>query len=168
MTVPRSRGPLIAVVGALAAVVLGGIAWYFAVGPGHKGSVAVTVTTDPAGADVYAGEQLVGAAPVVVKLPRDGEPHRIVVKKDGYLTAQRVVTGKDDQALKLRLTAKPVEEPEEPPPPPKPVAATPKAVAGAAPTRAAGRRPEPPKAQAPKKHHARPKKEDTLILTPSF
>ena len=79
----------------------------------------------------YDGEQLVGAAPIVVKVPRDGEPHRIVVKKDGYLTAQRVVMGKDDQALKLRLTAKPRRaETEEPPPPaPPPVAATPKPVA---------------------------------------
>jgi hypothetical protein len=159
LTVPRSRGPLIAVVAAVAAVVLGGVGWYFAVGPGHKGTVAVTVTTDPAGADVYDGELLVGAAPVVVKVARDGEPHRIVVKKDGYLTAQRVVMGKDDQPLKLRLTPKPVEEKEEAPPPPKPVA-----VAQTPPPPKA----EPPKPQPPKKHHPRPKKEDTLILTPAF
>ena len=163
LAVPRKRGPLIAVVAALAAVVVGGAAWFFVAGPGHKGNVAVTVTTDPAGAEVYDGETLVGAAPVVVKVARDGEPHTIVVKKDGYLTAQRVVGGKDDQALKLRLTPKPVEEKEEPLPPPTP----PKPVTVAAtPPKA-----ESPKPQAPKQHHSRPpkpKKEDTLILTPSF
>ncbi|HEX9103583.1 MAG TPA: protein kinase, partial [Polyangia bacterium] len=115
----KSRTPLVAAIVAVA-VVAGGAGWYFVAGPGRGGNVAVTVTTDPAGADVYDGERLVGAAPVVVKVPRDGEAHTIVVKKDGYLTAQRVVTGKEDQALKLRLSARPVEEKEEPPPPPPP------------------------------------------------
>jgi hypothetical protein len=153
----------------VAIAVDGGAAWYFLAGPGRGGHVAVTVTTEPAGATVFDGERLVGATPIVVQLPRDGAPHTLIVKRDGYLTAERVVSGKDDRALKLRLTPKPVEEPEEPPPPappPKPVAVAtpppPKAVAKAA------AKAEPPKPVAPKKHHARPPKEDTLILTPSF
>jgi len=164
----KSRAPLYAALGVLV-VVAGGAAWYFVAGPGRGGHVAVTVTTEPAGATVFDGERLVGATPIVVQLPRDGAPHTLIVKRDGYLTAERVVSGKDDRALKLRLTPKPVEEPEEPPPPappPKPVAVAtpppPKAVAKAA------AKAEPPKPVAPKKHHARPPKEDTLILTPSF
>ncbi len=159
----RKANPAMFVALALIAVIVGGAGWYFIAGPGRGGHIAVTVTTDPAGAEVYDGDRLVGNAPVVVKLPRDGEAHPILVKKDGYLTAQRVVTGKDDQALKLRLTPKPVAEPEEPPPPPpqKPVA-----VAVTPPPPAP--KSEAPRAQTPKKHHARPKKEDTLILTPSF
>ncbi|HWE28196.1 MAG TPA: protein kinase [Polyangia bacterium] len=157
----RSRAPLVA--GAVVlAVLVGGAGWYFIAGPGHRGSIAVTVTTDPAGADVYDGERLVGAAPVVIKVARDGEAHTIVVKKDGYLTAQRIVGSKEDRALTLRLTAKPVEEKEEPPPPPAP----PKPIA-VAPTPPPANV-EAPKPHPPKKHQARPKKEDTLILTPSF
>ena len=159
----HSRAPVIAalVVGALA---LGAGAWYFVAGPGRGGNVAVTVTTEPAGAEVYDGEQLVGTAPVVVKVPRNAEPHTIIVKKDGYLTAQRMVGGKEDQTLKLRLSQKPVEEPEEPPPP----APAPKPPVQVAATPPPAPKPQPPKAETPKKHHARPKKEDTLILTPSF
>jgi serine/threonine-protein kinase len=168
----NSRAPVIAllVVGALA---LGAGGWYFLAGPGHGGNVAVTVTTEPTGAEVYDGDQLVGTSPVVVKVARNSEPHTIMVKKEGYLSAQRVVGSKEDRALALRLSAKPAEEKEEAPPPPEPakapVAATPpprKPVAVAAPPPTP--KPESPKAEAPKKHHARPKKEDTLILTPSF
>jgi eukaryotic-like serine/threonine-protein kinase len=163
----KSRKPLVAVAAVIALAVAGAAGWYFVAGPGRGGFVAVTVTTDPVGAEIYDGERFVGAAPTVVKVARDGNGHTIVVKKDGYLTAQRVVTGKDDQALKLRLTAKPPEqrdEKEEPPPPPPP----PKPVQVAVTPPPAPKAVEAPKAQTPKKHHARPKKEDTLILTPSF
>jgi hypothetical protein len=108
----------------------------------------------------------------VVKVPRDGQKHTNLVKKDGFLTAQRAGEGKDDQALKVRLSPKPVEEKEEPlPPPPPPAPPAPKPVQVAqkpAPSPPEPQKSEPPKAQTPKKHHARPKKEDTLILTPSF
>jgi serine/threonine protein kinase len=165
---------------ALLAVAGGGAAWYFVVGPGRGGNIAVTVTTDPAGAEVFDGDKLVGPAPVVVKVPRDGERHTIAVKKDGYLTAQRVVTGRENQTLKLRLTPKQSQEDEPPTPAPAPVAATtpkplapappkpPLQVAQTPPKPAAPPHVEAPKAQKPKTHHARPKKEDTLILTPSF
>ncbi|MGZ3441733.1 MAG: PEGA domain-containing protein, partial [Polyangia bacterium] len=109
----KSRAPMWSAAVAVLAVVGGGAGWYFIAGPGRGGHVAVTVTTDPAGADVYDGDKLVGPAPTVVKVPRDGEPHTIAVKKDGYLTAQRVVTGKENQALKLRLTPKPPQEEDE-------------------------------------------------------
>jgi hypothetical protein len=128
------------------------------------------------GADVYDGETLVGPAPAVVKVPRGGEPHTIVVKKDGYLTSQRVVAGKEDSTLKLRLSPKPVEEKEEPlppAPPPKPVVQV--APPTVTPPKPAPPKPAPPKPEtvaapspAPKKHHPKLKKEDTLILTPSF
>ena len=62
-----------------------------------RGNVAVTVTTDPRAPRCYDGERLVGTAPAVVKVPRGGEPHRCV-KKDGYLTAQRVVDGTEIDA----------------------------------------------------------------------
>jgi hypothetical protein len=178
----KSRGLTIGVT-ALVVAMAGAGAWYFTLGPGRRGSVAVTVTTDPAGADVYDGERLVGPSPAVVKLPRDGAPHAILVKKDGYLTAQRTIAGKDDTTLKLRLSPKPVEEKEEPlpPPPPKPmptptqVAPKPTQVAPTPPAPTPPPKPEkvePPKpAPASPRHHHAPKpekKNDTLILTPSF
>ncbi|HEY2748464.1 MAG TPA: serine/threonine-protein kinase [Polyangia bacterium] len=168
----KSRGGVIA-----AAVVVAGLAgaagWYFLVGPGRGGNVAVTVTTDPTGAEVWDGGRLVGMAPVVVKVARNGEPHTLAIKKDGYLTAQRVVQSKDDQALKVRLSAKPVVEKDEPPPPaptPPPTVTPPPAPTPPAPVKVAESppKPRPPKAETAKKHHAPPKKEDTLILTPSF
>jgi serine/threonine protein kinase len=161
----HSRAPLIALL-VVGAVALGAGGWYFLAGPGRGGNVAVTVTTEPTGAEVYDGDQLVGTAPIVVKVVRGSEPHTILVKKEGYLSAQRVVGSKEDRALTLKLSAKPVEEKEEPPPPPPP-APPPKPVAIATPPPAPA--PEPAKAApAPKKHHPKPKKEDTLILTPSF
>ena len=121
-----------------------------------RGHVAVTVTTDPAGAAVYDGERLVGAAPVVVKVPRGAEPHTIAVKKDGYLTAQRVVTGARDRALALRLAPSPVEDKDEPPPPVPPgdPARARAGCAGAGRRRRAAGQAAPPKAAAPRKHHA--------------
>jgi serine/threonine protein kinase len=186
----KSRAGLWAAL-AVVAVAGGAGGWYFLAGPGRGGFVAVTVTTDPVGADVFDGDKLVGPAPAVVKVPRDGQGHTIAVKKDGYLTAQRVVHGEENQALKLRLTPKPPEDKEDAAPAPttapvaattpKPVAPAPKPVASApvAPTpkphvEVAQTPPkpavEPPAAPKPKTHHARPKtkKEDTLILTPSF
>ena len=135
------------------------------------------MTTNPAGAEVFDGGRLVGVAPIVVKLPRDGEPHTIAVKKDGYLTAQRVVDGKQNRALELRLMPKPPEEKEEPLPPPPAAAPLPLVASAQPPHRRAL---EPPRAQKPRQRRARaerrsprhttpaPKKEDTLILTPSF
>ncbi|MDB4967655.1 MAG: serine/threonine protein kinase [Myxococcales bacterium] len=178
----KSRAPVIGVVAAI--VVAGaGAGWYFAVGPGRGGNVAVTVTVDPAGAQVFDGEQLVGPAPAVVKIARNSEPHTLLVKKDGYLTAQRVVQTAEDQALKLRLTPKPREESDDgaptanvPPPatPQAPVASPPKAAIAAAPKAPAPPpktaqvdEPSPARPAAPKKHH-KPKKEESLILTPSF
>ncbi|HXU69624.1 MAG TPA: serine/threonine-protein kinase [Polyangia bacterium] len=179
----KSRGLTIGVTAVVVAIAGAG-AWYFTLGPGRRGNVAVMVTTDPAGAEVYDGERLVGPSPTVVKLPRDGAPHAILVKKDGYLTAQRTITGKDDTTLTLRLSPKPVEEKEEPlpPPPPKPTQLAPTQVAPAQvapkPTPVVQTAPpkpekvEPPKpAPASPRHHHAPKpekKNDTLILTPSF
>ncbi len=111
----KRRGGMIAAVVAVAGVA-GAAGWYFLAGPGRGGNVAVTVTTDPIAAEVWDGERLVGTSPVVVKVARHGEPHTLVIKKDGFLTAQRVVEGKDDQALRVRLSAKPIVEKEEPPP----------------------------------------------------
>jgi tRNA A-37 threonylcarbamoyl transferase component Bud32 len=181
----KSRAPLYAVVAVLVAG--GGVAgWYFTVGPGRGGNIAVTVTVDPAGAEVYDGERLVGPAPTVVKIARNSEPHTLRVTKDGYLTAQRVVQTRDDQALKLRLAAKPKEESDDAVPPIAPVAAPPKPVAAAPtpaptlpkptpaepkPVQVADKTPSKPTVApppAPRKHHAKPKKEETLILTPSF
>src|SRR4051812_568065 len=54
----KSRMPLV-VASVLVAVVAGGAGWYFLAGPGRGGNVAVTVTTDPAGAEVYDGDKLV-------------------------------------------------------------------------------------------------------------
>lgn len=177
----RSRaGTVVAVAGSL--VVAAAAAWYFVLGPGRGGSVAVTVTTEPAGAQVFDGERLLGNAPLVVKLPRGDEPHTLSVRKDGYLAAMRVVTAKQDQPLKLRLSPKPVEEKEEAPPPTvtPPPAPAPVATRTATRTPAKAPRPSPPEpprtavkaspvVRPAKPHHGRPqKKEDTLILTPSF
>jgi hypothetical protein len=171
----KSRAPLWIALGIVGAVVVGGAGWYLIGGRG--GNVAVTVTTNPNGADVYLGEQLVGPSPVVVKLPRDGEPHTIAVKKDGYLTAQRVVSGKESSTLNLKLTPIPVEDKEEAPPPPAPApkAETPPLAKAskrvevvADPPKAEPAKAEPKATAAPKKHHTKPKSEDTLILTPSF
>ncbi len=162
---PRKKGraPLWGAVIALAAIAGAG-GWYFIAVA--RGSVALTVTSDPAGAAVYDGERLVGATPIVLKVSRAGEPHTIAVKKDGYLTALRVFGGRKDQAMALRLSPKPVEEAQEapplPPPLPKPVQVAEKPPKVEPPAAA------PLKVQVPRKHHARPKKEDTLILTPSF
>jgi len=157
----------------------------------------VTVTVEPAGAEVWDGDRLVGPAPTVVKIARNAEPHTLYIKKNGFLTAQRVVQTKDDQALKLRLTAKPRPEGEggedgaappeaatpKPTPPPMPVAVTPppKTVAPAPPPKSVQMADKGDKtlvkpletlvtkpAPPPKKHHPKPKKEETLILTPSF
>jgi len=150
------------------------------------------VTVDPAGAEVWDGDRLVGPGPTVVKIARNVEPQTLYIMKNGFLTAQRVVQSKDDQALNLRLTAKSRPEVEggkggaatpKPTPPPMPVAVTPppKTVAPAPPPKSVQMadkgdktlvkpletlvtKPAPP----PKKHHPKPKKEETLILTPSF
>src|SRR5439155_263612 len=134
----KSRAPVILGVATATLLVAFG-AWYFVAGPGRGGNIAVTVTVEPAGAEVWDGDRLVGPAPTVVKIARNAEPHTLYIKKNGFLTAQRVVQTKDDQALKLRLTAKPRPEGEggedgaappeaatpKPTPPPMPVAVTP-------------------------------------------
>jgi eukaryotic-like serine/threonine-protein kinase len=148
-------------------IIVGGGAWLVLSGRG--GDVAITVAAEPAGAEVWDGERLIGAAPVVVKLPRGDEPHTIAVKKDGFLTAQRVVHPRQDQALKVRLTPKPPEEKDEAPLPSPPSAPPPQAAAPAPPPPKPVQAAEPaPAKPSTKKHHARPRKEDQLILTPSF
>jgi serine/threonine-protein kinase len=164
----KSRGGVIAAAVAVVAGVAGAAGWYFLAGPGRGGNVAVTVTTDPVAAEVWDGERLAGISPVVVKVAHNGEAHTLIIKKDGYLTAQRVVGGKDDQALKVRLSPKPVEEKDEPPAPLPPPTTAPLPPPRPAQVAQTPPKPQQPKAETPKKHHAQPKKQDTLILTPSF
>jgi hypothetical protein len=191
----RSRIGILVGVGA-AVLVVGGLVWYFAAGPGRGGNVAVSITTTPAGVTVLDGDRELGTAPLVVKIPRSSEPHSLTFKKDGFFGAQRTVTPKENQALSVRLLPLPKSDEEgasgetqggappapsaatptptptppvaakpAPPvapvavkPPPKPVADKPAPVAV---------KPPPPKPVV-EPHHRKPKKNDTLILTPSF
>ena len=116
-----------------------------------------------------------------MKVARHGEPHTIIVKKDGYLSAQRVVEGKDDhpaQGAAVAQARRGGRGSGQPPPTLKPVqvAATPSPKAAVPSPKLAVPSPKPavpsPKLSVPSpkpvKHTPKPKKEDTLILTPSF
>ena len=159
---PASRGGLV-VAGAALAVLAAVGGWYFLLGPGRGGHVAITVVTEPPGAVVLDGRRVLGTTPLVTRLPRGSAPHTFVVEKDGYLSAQRLVTPREDQSLAVRLMARPRPEEEPPPAPsppvvPAPPAPTPPPVAAAA----------PPPPRPPHRRRPRPKKEEPLILTPSF
>ena len=172
----RTRAPKRAGAGLVVAALLGALAlagaggWYFVAGPGRGGSVAVTVTTDPPGAEVLDGDRALGPSPVVIKLPRHGEPHTLSVTKDGFLAARRVVTPVEDQALRLRLVRKPPEEKEEasPEPPRVPIAVAPAAAAATSKPPAKARPAASAPSPAARKRHGHSQKEEPLILTPSF
>jgi eukaryotic-like serine/threonine-protein kinase len=191
----RSRLGLAIAVG-LAIVATGSVAGYFAFGRG--GRIVVTIVTTPAGAAAFDGETPLGETPLVASLERGSEPHILTFKKDGFLSAQRKVVAQANAKLDVKLLPKPAPEAEEAAPPePLPTAAAPVAspvakaappVAKAAPPVAKVAAPPRPAASsapsgklpldddapladkaAPKKHHPpKLRKEDTLILTPSF
>ncbi len=65
---------------------------------------SITVTTTPAGAEVFAADgSSLGAAPVSVLAPVSGEPMRFVVKQDGYRTEEVEVATKRDKKVKVKL-----------------------------------------------------------------
>ena len=175
-----SRMGLAVAVG-LAIVAAGGITGYVLLGRGGK--IAVTIVTTPSGAAVLDGETALGETPLVASLERSSEPHILTFKKDGFLSAQRKVTPQANTKLDVKLLAKPAPEADDAPadvaPAPTPVTPVAKAappvakaappVAKSAPKAAVADDATAEKA-APKKRHTPPKlrKEDTLILTPSF
>ncbi len=70
---------------------------------------ALTVTSDPAGARVFVGDELVGTTPF--ELPLEAGSHALRIELDGYITQQRnvdVVAG-ENQDLPFRLQQKPVD-----------------------------------------------------------
>jgi serine/threonine-protein kinase len=180
------RGLAIAV-GVGLVVVAGALGSWLLLGGGgaRGGNIAVTITTTPPGAEVVRGDEVVGHTPLVLKLPRGGEPVALQFRLDGFLSAQRMVTPKDDQQLTLRLLAKQVAEGDDAAPPkapdkaPPPTGKPPLAQKSAPPDKTA-----PPDKKAPpdngaaaqksvdatKPHHHHKKKEDEgpLLLTPTF
>jgi len=149
------------------------------------GVTAVTVSTTPPGAEVLRGDEVLGHAPLVIKVPR-GEKLALSFRKDGFLTAQRTLDGESDGEIKVRLLRKqtdgdegdkpavaPEEKPAEKPiaakpeakPAEKPVAAKPVAAKPVAEKPAA----EKPPAAKPEHHHKKkPRDDQPLLLTPTF
>jgi serine/threonine-protein kinase len=71
-----------------------------------RGNVAVSIVSNPPGAEVLDGEQSLGVAPLVIKLPKAKEAHTLAFKLDGYLTAQRKIPVLRDSQLTVRMTPK--------------------------------------------------------------
>jgi hypothetical protein len=121
--------------------------------------VAVTITSDPVGAEVMFGTATLGATPITVRLPRGSRPIELSLQKDGFVTERRTITPEDDRSLEVKLGAVP------PRPPPAASGKQPSAkpLDELAPVDANGRRPrphvKPPKKRAP---------HEGVLLKPSF
>jgi serine/threonine-protein kinase len=74
--------------------------------PPPSADVQVQVSTQPSGAEVYLGSELVGAAPIDVKRPRSSEPVTFTVRLAGYKDVTRTVTLDRGQSLEVVLQPK--------------------------------------------------------------
>jgi eukaryotic-like serine/threonine-protein kinase len=68
--------------------------------------VQVHIATEPAGAEVYDGAELVGPSPVEVKRARSSEPVTFTIRRAGFKDEKRTVTLDRDQTLAIALTPK--------------------------------------------------------------
>ncbi|MCB9735214.1 MAG: hypothetical protein H6745_21730 [Deltaproteobacteria bacterium] len=105
--------------------------------PAPPEDVHVTLKSEPAGAEVRDGDEVLGATPLALDVPRERLPRALTLQLPGYARAELVVTAEAPAPPAVALTALPL--------PPKPAAARP------APDRtpSAAARPRPPKQASP-------------------
>ena len=66
------------------------------------GMIAFNLTSDPSGAEIWSGEDKLGATPLEMKLPADEFPLTLEVRHDGYKT-EEVILEESDTERKLIL-----------------------------------------------------------------
>lgn len=69
----------------------------------------VVVESNPAGAEVIVGGQVVGTTPASLELPADGDKVRITVKKSGYKTRTIGVTPVEGKTRRVKVDLTPTE-----------------------------------------------------------
>jgi eukaryotic-like serine/threonine-protein kinase len=74
--------------------------------PPQASDVTITVSTMPAGAEVYVGAEAVGVSPVELKRPRASEPVTVTMRKSGFKDVTRTLSLDNDQTLDVVLPAK--------------------------------------------------------------
>jgi serine/threonine-protein kinase len=70
--------------------------------PSAREPETVTVRTNPAGASIYDGEELVGTTPV--ELPRSASAHSFALRLDGYHDANVTLDASSPATLEVSLT----------------------------------------------------------------
>ena len=68
--------------------------------------VQLQISTEPAGADVYLGSELLGASPIDVKRPRSTERVTFTIRRAGFKDVTRPVELDHDQTLEVALQPK--------------------------------------------------------------
>ena len=68
--------------------------------------VQIQIATQPAGAEVYIGAELVGPSPVEIKRARSTETLSFTIRKSGFKDEKRSVVADHDQTLEIGLSAK--------------------------------------------------------------
>lgn len=97
-----SRSPVsLKWIGALVAAVatMAFVSYTLASGLGH-----VAVNSNPPGASVLVGGQVVGNTPATLKLPANGKPVRISVRKAGFKPRTVTVTPKAGKMTRVQVT----------------------------------------------------------------
>lgn len=69
--------------------------------------VDITFNTQPARAQIYHDEELLGVAPGPIRVTRSEEPLQLIVKAPGYVSATVTVKPSSAQELKVTLVARP-------------------------------------------------------------
>ncbi|MCU1279313.1 MAG: Serine/threonine protein kinase PrkC, regulator of stationary phase [bacterium] len=74
--------------------------------PSTAAEVQLQISTQPAGADVYLGSELLGASPIDVKRARSAEPVTFTIRRAGFKDVTRPVALDHDQTLEVALQPK--------------------------------------------------------------
>ncbi len=115
---PVRRRYLVAGAAAVLAVVLAVVGFLW-LGPSNGGPpLALSVTTDPAGAEVYVGVERLGETPLQQPLEATGEAVSLRIRKDGYAAVDTTLAVVDGALPALTLTLAPVASSEPGPAPP--------------------------------------------------
>ncbi|HEY1587507.1 MAG TPA: PEGA domain-containing protein, partial [Polyangia bacterium] len=68
--------------------------------------VQIQIATQPVGAEVYAGAELIGPSPVELKRARSRESVTFTIRRNGFKDEKRSVVLDHDQTLEVALQAK--------------------------------------------------------------
>jgi serine/threonine protein kinase len=79
--------------------------------PPQQATVEITFNTQPARAEIYSNERLLGIAPGPIQFARNEIEMQVVVKATGFLPATVVITPAADQEIKVSLSARAARQP---------------------------------------------------------